>query len=117
MRSFHINLWELRVAKEWLTHNLEIQEMGAWFGIDNVTAVQSLQRQSTALLTLTEEIFTTAVRRALSLSARYVRGRENIWPDILFQFRGTSVEWQQCPQVCFSLTLWFSYPEIDLFAS
>ena len=89
--------------------------------MDNVTAVQCIQRQGTArsspLLTLSEEIFALAAKNRVSLSARYVRGRDNSWADALSRFRGTSVEWHLCPEVFQSLTLRYGTPQVDLFAS
>lgn len=120
-RSLHINLRELMVVREWLIRHPEISGMSVRFDMDNVTAVQCVQRQGTArsgpLLALSEDIFAEASRRTISLSARYVPGRENDWADALSRFRGTSVEWQLRPQVFESLSLRFGTPEVDLFAS
>lgn len=68
--------------------------------MDNVTAVQCVQRQDTVrsgpLLALSEDI-AEASHRSISLSAKYVPGRENDWADALSRFWGTSVEWQRPP--------------------
>ena len=121
LRAHHINFRELWVAKEWLERNPELSNKGVRFDMDNVPAVQCLQRQGTArsdsLLSLSEDILGQAAKRSLHLSAKYVPGRENDWADALSRFRGTSVEWHLRPEVFESLTLRFGLPEVDLFAS
>ncbi|KAK3895260.1 hypothetical protein Pcinc_001010 [Petrolisthes cinctipes] len=120
-RLLHINARELMVAKEWLNRHPQFARIGVRFDMDNVAAVQCLQKQGTArseiLLSLSEQIFAIAAKRDIHLSARYVPGRENDWADALSRFRGTSVEWQLRPLVFESLCLRYGTPEVDLFAS
>ncbi|KAK3891347.1 hypothetical protein Pcinc_004790 [Petrolisthes cinctipes] len=120
-RLLHINARELMVAKEWLNRHPQFARIGVRFDMDNVAAVQCLQKQGTVrseiLLSLSEQIFAIAAKRDIHLSARYVPGRENDWADALSRFRGTSVEWQLRPLVFESLCLRYGTPEVDLFAS
>ncbi|KAK3883152.1 hypothetical protein Pcinc_012511 [Petrolisthes cinctipes] len=120
-RLLHINARELMVAKEWLNRHPQFARIGVRFDMDNVAAVQCLQKQGTArseiFLSLSEQIFAIAAKRDIHLSARYVPGRENDWADALSRFRGTSVEWQLRPLVFESLCLQYGTPEVDLFAS
>ncbi|KAK3880633.1 hypothetical protein Pcinc_014878 [Petrolisthes cinctipes] len=120
-RLLHINARELMVAKEWLNRHPQFARIGVRFDMDNVAAVQCLQKQGTVRseipLSLSEQIFAIAAKRDIHLSARYVPGRENDWADALSRFRGTSVEWQLRPLVFESLCLRYGTPEVDLFAS
>lgn len=85
-----------------------IYEMSICFDIDNVTAIQCIQRQgmarSSPLLALLEDIFDKASWRSINLSAKYVPGWKNDWVDALSRFHGTSVEWQFRLQVFQSLS-------------
>lgn len=98
-----------------------LTNLSVHFDLDNVTAVQCIQRQGTAtvspFLALKEGIFAQASRTGLLLSAKYAQGRENDWVDALSRFQGTSVEWQLCSQVFEALPLLYLRPQVDLFTS
>ncbi|XP_045104921.1 uncharacterized protein LOC123500300 [Portunus trituberculatus] len=119
-RFLHINLRELFVVQEWLFRHHEIRGLSVRFDMDNVTAVHYIQRQGTArsrqLLALSEDIFAEASLRQLSLSAKFVPGRENTWADALSRFRGSSVEWR-LRLGCSTPHTRYRTPQVDLFAS
>ncbi|KAK3893348.1 hypothetical protein Pcinc_002783 [Petrolisthes cinctipes] len=72
-RLLHINARELMVAKEWLNRHPQFARIGVRFDMDNVAAVQCLQKQGTVrseiLLSLSEQIFAIAAKRDIHLSA------------------------------------------------
>lgn len=88
-------------GEEWL-------EYYPHFDMNNVTAVQCIQRHGLArlspLLALPEDIFTEASQRFLTLSAEYVPGHS-------IQYFGTA-QWSGN-----SLSLLYSLPQVDLFVS
>lgn len=71
-RCLHINLQELMVVKVWFEHHPDISSIGIRFNMNNMMAVQCMQRQGTAcsdlLLALSEDIFAEASRRTISRS-------------------------------------------------
>lgn len=48
MRSLHINLRELMMVKNWLERHPEVSNISVRFDMDNMTAVQCVQKQGTA---------------------------------------------------------------------
>ncbi|KAK8392911.1 hypothetical protein O3P69_013140 [Scylla paramamosain] len=81
-RSLHINLRELMLVREWLKRFPKTSSMSVHFDMDNVTAIQCVQRQGTAcsdpLLTLLEDIFAIASCRNILLLAKYVLPGERL---------------------------------------
>lgn len=103
MRTTHSNLRELSVANAWLLQHPSVRDMGFRFDMDNIAAMRCLQVQGNTLLSPTEQIFSIAAERGITLSDCHIRGKENGWADSLSSFRGTSMEWHLDPKVFLAL--------------
>lgn len=120
-RERHINVRELMVPLLFLRHQRQLTHLHLSFHMDNVAAVHCVQKmgssRSLPLLRATEQLFSLAASRHLTLSAVHLPGRSNVWADALSRTAASSVEWSLDPDAFHDLVDLYGEPEVDLFAS
>lgn len=117
----HINSLELKAILLGLQSLCkDYSQVGISIRSDNTTAVACLDRGGStkfSLNKLTEEIFAWALARGITLSAKHIKGLDNVEADKESRFKNLDTEWMLTPHIFRMLCGKFFTPDIDLFAS
>ncbi|KAK3881370.1 hypothetical protein Pcinc_014187 [Petrolisthes cinctipes] len=117
----HINCLELKailLGLKSLCKNYSQTEIS--IRSDNTTAVACLVRGGSTKINLNqiiEEIFDWALARGITLSAKYIKGLDNVEADKESRIKNLDTEWMLKPHIFKLLCDRFYTPDIDLFAS
>lgn len=117
--SLHINCLELLAVHYALKHFLpQLKQENVQIRCDNTTVVQFINRQggtkSHQLCSLTWDLWQTAIRNNIHLSAVHIAGHKNILADHLSRFKVKETEWSLDSLVTREIFTRWGEPIIDL---